>query len=177
MNNLNILFAIFILSMPFASIASASIAPSQSKNDNNITSTDAGTSLTAAYAQLMQYNDNNMIIIAKLEEPFQLTINQTAVVTANNMTVQFLDVPQDSRCPAFVTCIWAGQVIVSLNISKFSSVPLIFNLTLMPSSASNSSAIGLDGYNLKLLQIEPYPIKDEEIAKSDYRATFVIAEG
>jgi hypothetical protein len=118
-----------------------------------------------------------MIIIAKLEEPFQLTINQTAVVTANNMTVQFLDVPQDSRCPAFVTCIWAGQVIVSLNISKFSSVPLIFNLTLMPSSASNSSAIGLDGYNLKLLQIEPYPIKDEEIAKSDYRATFVIAEG
>jgi hypothetical protein len=184
MNNFNIPFAIFIVSMAFASMPSPPIAPSLSNNgttvsgnssSNSVTSTDAARSLTTVYAQLLKYNNSNMIITAKLEDPFQLAINQTAVITANNVSMQFLDVPEDSRCPAFVACIWTGQVMVSLNISKFSSVPLFLNLTLAP-SPSNSSATGVDGHIIKLLQVEPYPIRDEEIAKSDYRATFLISE-
>jgi hypothetical protein len=64
---------------------------------------------------------------------------------------------------------------VSLNVSEFSSAPLIFNLTLGPSS-SNSSARSVDTHIIQLLQVDPYPIREEEIAKSDYRATFLISE-
>jgi hypothetical protein len=189
MNNFNISLVIFILAMEFVSIP-LSIATTLPNNNNNnntvsgnsssssgsVTTTDAATSLTAAFGQPLKHeNNSNMIITAKLEDPFQLAINQTSVITANNMSMQFLDVPEDSRCPAFVACIWTGQIMVSLNVSKFSSVPLILNLTLGP-SPSNSSARGVDSNIIRLLHVEPYPIRDEEIAKSDYRATFLISE-
>ena|SRR5215208_4796919 len=188
MNNLNILFAILILAMVSVSIPSSpSIAVTPSDNNNKIntisanssnitmTTTGGATSLTSAYAQSLQNNNSYMIISAELEDPFQLAVNQTAVIVANNISMQLLDVPEDSRCPAFVECIWAGQVVVSLNVSKFSSVPLIFNLTLGP-SPSNSSTRSVDSHVIKLLQVKPYPVGDEEIAKDDYRVTFVISE-
>jgi hypothetical protein len=192
MDNSNIAFAISILVLAFVSIHSSSLSIDAALLKNNIINTifddtistgivttkETPLSLPAAeYAQLLKNNNNsNMIITAKLEDPFQLAINQTAVNGANNMMrMQFLDVPEDSRCPSFVECIWAGQVMVSLNVSEFSSVPLIFNLTLGP-SPSNSSARSVDTHVIELLQVEPYPIREEEIAKSDYRATFIISE-
>jgi hypothetical protein len=194
MNTSNILFAMLILVVAFVGIhfsSSSFIDAARLKNniintiidDNSstgiVTTKDTPLSLPgAAYAQPLKNNNNNsdMIITAKLEDPFQLTINQTAVIAANNMmSMQFLDVPEDSRCPSFVECIWAGQVMVSLNVSEISSVPLIFNLTLGP-SPSNSSARSVDTLIIQLLQVEPYPIREEEIAKSDYRATFLISE-
>jgi hypothetical protein len=192
MNNLNIPFAILILVMAYVSIhSSSSFIDAVDLQNNNIINTiidgssstgivitkDTPLSLSkAAYAQAFKNSNSNMIITAKLEDPFQLAINQTAVITANNMmSMQFLDVPEDSRCPSFVECIWAGQVTVSLNVSEFSSVPLIFNLTLGP-SPSNLSARIVDTHVIQLLQVDPYPIREEEIAKSDYRATFLISE-
>jgi hypothetical protein len=194
MNNFNIPFAVLVLVVAFVGIlsSSSSIDAAQLKNNNIIntfvddnsstgivTTKDMPLSLpAAAYAQPLNNNNSNsnMIITAKLEDPFQLAINQTAVIAANNMiSMEFLDVPEDSRCPSFVECIWAGQVIVSLNVSEFSSVPLIFNLTLGP-SPSNSTARSVDTHIIELLQVDPYPIREEEIAKSDYRATFLISE-
>jgi hypothetical protein len=190
MNNSNIPFAILILVVAFVGIHSSSSSIDAAQLKNNIINTifddtsstgiattkDTLLSLSAA-AHAQPFNNNsNMIITAKLQDPFQLAINQTAVIAANNMmSMQFLDVPEDSRCPSFVECIWAGQVMVSLNVSEFSSVPLIFNLTLGP-SPSNSSARSVDNHVIELMQVEPYPIREEEIAKSDYRATFIISE-
>jgi hypothetical protein len=37
----------------------------------------------------------------------------------------------------------------------------------------NSSAKNLDSHIIQLLQAEPYPIRDGEIAKGDYRATLI----
>ena len=58
----------------------------------------------------------------------------------NNMSIRLLDVPEDSRCPAFVICVWPGQVTVSLNVTE-SSFRGVLNLTLGLSPSNSSSAI------------------------------------
>ena len=77
---------------------------------NNNGSSSNTTSFPAAYAQLSEnYNDT---IAAPLGDPFQLRINQTAVIIPDNISISFLDVREDSRCPASVACVWQGQVTV-----------------------------------------------------------------
>ena len=127
------------------------------------------TILSIAYAQPSE--DNNAITAA-LGEPFQLRINQTAIIMPNNMSIRLLDVPEDSRCPAFVVCVWPGQVTVSLKV-KESSFPEVLNLTL-GLSPSNSSSANVDSHILELSQVEPHPMRDKQILISDYLVTLKI---
>jgi hypothetical protein len=70
---------------------------------------------------------------------------------------------------------WQGQVTVSLNIteSSFPSSPVTLNLKLglLP---LNSSAKDIYSHTIGLQQVEPYPIRDQTIAKSDYSVTLVV---
>lgn len=125
--------------------------------------------LSIAYAQPSE--DNNAITAA-LGEPFQLRINQTAIIMPNNMSLRLLDVTEDSRCPAFVVCVWPGQVTVSLNVTE-SSFPEVLNLTL-GLSPSNSSSANVNNHRVELLQVKPHPMRDEQILISDYRVTLKI---
>ena len=124
--------------------------------------------LSIAYAQPSE--DNNAITVA-LGEPFPLRINETANLMSDNLSIKLLDVPEDSRCPAFVVCVWPGQITVSLNVTE-SSFPEVLNLTL-GLSPSNSSTANVDNHIIELLQVEPHPTRDEQILKSDYRATLI----
>ena len=126
------------------------------------------TILSIAYPQPSE--DNNAIT-AVLGEPFQFRINQTAIIMPNNMSLRLLDVPEDSRCPAFVVCVWPGQVTVSLNVTE-SSFRGVLNLTL-GLSPSNTSSTNVDNHIIELLQVEPHPMRDEQILKSDYSATLI----
>ena len=134
--------------------------------------------IPVAYAQPSEINDNTNgnAITTGLGEPFQLRINQTAIILPDNMSIRFLDVLEDSRCPAFVVCVWPGQVTVSLNITE-SSLPgssRVVNLTLGPSISNlPASSANVDSHTVELLQVEPHPMRDEQIPKSDYRVTLV----
>jgi hypothetical protein len=79
----------------------------------------------------------------------------------DNMSIRFLNVPEDSRCPASVACIWQGQVTISLNITElFPGFPRVLNLTLdlLP---LNSSAKDIDSHITELQQVEPYSVREE----------------
>lgn len=165
----NVLLMIFI-AMAFLSISSP---PNAVGPSNIIGSTINTMSIPVAYAQPSEDNNiNNNAITAGLGEPFQLRINQTAIIMPDNVSITLLDVPEDSRCPAFVVCVWPGQITVSINVTEtFPSFPRLLNLTLGP-LPSNSSA-NVDSHIIELLQVEPHPMRDEQIPKSDYRVTLV----
>jgi hypothetical protein len=168
-NNLAISISFLIVAMALVIILPFPIAVSPSNNNSTI-----AMSLPAANAQRSQNNSNNNITTAHLGDPFHLRINQTAIILPDNMSIRFLDVPEDSRCPAFVACVWQGQVTVSLNIteSSFPSFPPVLNLTLGPLPL-NSSAKDIYSYTIELQQVEPCPIRDQKIAKSDYTVTLI----
>ena len=91
--------AIALVIMPL--LLPVSISPPNNNNDNS-SSASSTTSLPEAYAQLSE-NYNNTVT-ARLGHPFQIQINQTAILAPDNMSIRFLDVPEDSRCLASVVC-------------------------------------------------------------------------
>ena len=159
-NNLDVHLGFFLVSMASMTIPLPIVA---GPSNNGSINASTATSLQLAYAQPSQ--DNNTIT-AHLSEPFQLRINQTAIIMPDNMSIRFLDVLEDSRCPTSVVCVWAGQVTISLNITELGpGFPSILNLTLGLNSSAN-----VDSHIVELLKVEPYPMIDRIIPKGDYRA-------
>lgn len=88
----------------------------------------------------------------------------TAVtVRGSTITLRFLAVTEDSRCPRDVTCIWAGEVKVALEILERSQPASQVELA---EGASKTSG----GYRVTLVRVEPYPTSQARIAPQDYRA-------
>jgi hypothetical protein len=105
---------------------------------------------------------------AAIGEPFQLKINQTAYLASENLTIRFLDVPGDSRCPSDVVCVWAGEVTASVEVER--------NGYRFQKNITERSPIifgGVNGYSITLVGMQPYPKSDSTIPKSQYIATFM----
>lgn len=70
--------------------------------------------------------------------PFELTFNQQGTLSANGteLTVQFTQLVEESRCPPNVQCIWAGQVAVKLKINNSEQFIVGLNHSNYPSSFS-----------------------------------------
>ena len=83
------------------------------------------------------------------------------------VSVRFVAVTEDSRCPRDVTCVWAGEVKVQLEIRE-STKPA----STVEIRAGDSTAAGK--YRLTLVRVEPQPVTAARIVPQDYRATLKI---
>jgi len=120
--------------------------------------------------------ENAYAASVEIGQPFDLKIGQTAYFESSGITIRFANITEDSRCPSDVTCIWEGQVstLVSFSDSKSSSN---FTLTLRGSgSADNSSKKAFNGYELRLVDVQPYPTSKQKISPSDYTARFILSK-
>jgi hypothetical protein len=103
-------------------------------------------------------------------EEFQLAIGDSATpAEGGGVTVTFADVSGDSRCPTGVTCVWAGQVTIALDLATAGQAPTRVELTVGTDPAKARAA--LDGHTLHLLRVDPYPKAAKPIERSQYRAT------
>ncbi len=86
------------------------------------------------------------------------------------LKIRFASVVEDSRCPKNVNCVWAGNGRVLIEIErrgkKSSSVELNTNL--------EPKAVTSYGYEIKLLQLDPYPVANETIPRNKYVALLTI---
>jgi hypothetical protein len=91
-----------------------------------------------------------------------ISVNQSARVGAD--VVVRADSIQDSRCPVNVTCVWAGQAKVKLELSKGNdnqTLRLILDgggVRNTPNRA-DSTQVSLAGQNYKVIlrEVNPYP--------------------
>ncbi len=86
------------------------------------------------------------------------------------LTLGFLGVPADSRCPALAMCVWAGDgaVQVAYALGSGPSHPDTLHTTLDPKAALFSS------YRITLLELGPYPETTVPIPQAQYVARFRI---
>lgn len=77
----------------------------------------------------------------------------------------FNSVIEDSRCPIGVMCFWAGTAEIEL---------LINNQQYLLNTYLDPREIYFDDYNIKLINLLPYPVSDEEINYDSYVATIEI---
>jgi hypothetical protein len=113
-------------------------------------------------------------IEARLGQEFSLHIGETAAITGENISLKFLELIGDSRCPKDVQCIWQGEARCMLEISK----------TDVPSSASQLeiTTLGFSGQPATVMyeaykiafRVEPYPEAGKSIAKTDYRLVMTV---
>ena len=105
---------------------------------------------------------------------FQLKVNQTFLLESAGIQVKFLNVTSDSRCPSDVTCIWQGEAHVLVNTVYNNTGYENFVLTTNAVGQNNSKII--DGYLIKIVQLNPYPISGKGISLSDYLVTFEMSK-
>lgn len=91
------------------------------------------------------------------------------VMPGDTTSVRFLDVPADSRCPASVQCVWAGEAVTQFLIGGNQLVTLTLG-----ADASKATVIAR-GHRVTLTALKPAPTANAEPVKADYVATLRIA--
>ncbi len=109
---------------------------------------------------------------AQLNQPFTLYLGQEAHFPGEDLSVIFLDVPEDSRCPSQVECAWSGQAIILIQAQLNGLTPAKYELNNNP--ILKEDAAGYMKYNIKFVKLEPYPEHPEKpIPPAMYAATLV----
>lgn len=109
--------------------------------------------------------------VARPDTPFSLRPGQEAVIQGTSLRLYFVGVPEDSRCPVDVECVWAGDARLRLRLEDPTRPDLEFDLhtTLEPQS------VVVAGYRVTLQRLEPARRSDEDLPVGNYRAYLLIS--
>jgi hypothetical protein len=100
----------------------------------------------------------------------ELSLGETAQV--DGLTVQAVEIAEDSRCPASVNCVWSGQVVVELAITLPGSTAQSVSLKLVGNGMKLEEPTPVsDGWQAQLVEVTPYPATPDGIPAEDYRVT------
>lgn len=106
--------------------------------------------------------------------PFGLRIGQEGVFSEANITIRFVAVAEDSRCPRAVDCVWSGQAVVRVALRSAGQDLGEQNLSYIGrDTTTEQSTLILDGAILRFVALEPYPEQPISIAPEEYVATFI----
>ncbi|HEX9424081.1 MAG TPA: hypothetical protein VF899_12625 [Pyrinomonadaceae bacterium] len=111
----------------------------------------------------------------RLNRPFSLRAGQEVTLRGERLRIKFEAVEEDSRCPANVTCVWAGNAAVRLAFST--SHRDRKSLTL--NTGKSATLVGerqYRGYKVRLLGLSPYPQSDQKIGARDYVVTLLVSK-
>ncbi len=92
-------------------------------------------------------------------------------IAIDEVDIEFVEVLEDSRCPANVNCIQAGRAVVLVNVFANGEFLEERRLEFYPSGFSNQSVTTLfnaDGLRISGLNLMPYPVAMSKTPKEDY---------
>ena len=89
-----------------------------------------------------------------------------------NATVKFVKVLEDSRCPSDVTCIWAGQAKLLVEVTEKGKDAK--EMELLFDGKKVNVLCASEGYMLKGMSLSPYPTSDI-VGKMEY--VLLVSEG
>ena len=104
------------------------------------------------------------------DEPFTLGIGESASFDGVRLTVAFLEVSGDSRCPADAVCIQGGDALVEVRVSTG-----VTNDYELHTGDSSRASVTHGSFRISLVDLQPYPFSSRTIAQGEYRATLTVA--
>lgn len=105
-----------------------------------------------------------------------IKLNKGETLKLHDVTLTFTEVIEDSRCPKYTNCIWAGRAIVQLEVLDEKGIKQDKVIILGETKADESADRTLyrkDGYILEVIGLNPYPEEGSEL--TPYR--LLISEG
>lgn len=89
-------------------------------------------------------------------------VQKGETVVLKDVSVKFVDVIEDSRCPEGVNCIWAGRAIVKVEVTsngKSEEKTLIFG-EVKPGEEKNTNLYSTAKFAINGLTLNPYPTSE-----------------
>jgi len=93
------------------------------------------------------------IAMAKGPESLKLGIGESKAAAGGKVTVKFLEVVDDSRCPVNARCVWAGNAKIKLAVSIGKAAPRTVELN----SGLEPKFVTVGGYEIRFVDLSPYP--------------------
>lgn len=119
-------------------------------------------------------NANSKSVRVRLGQEFNLRVGQQAAVEGKRFKVGFAKVLNDSRCPADVTCVWAGNAEVLIEAEDSGRRA---SLKLNTHGGANfPTERRYQQYIVELVALGPDPRKNSGKKATDYVATLVIRQ-
>ena len=108
---------------------------------------------------------------AKPKQQFKLLVNNQKLISGSKLTVKFISLIEDSRCPEDTNCIQAGNARIKVMVSKRGGESKTFelNTNLGPKGET------FEGYAINLVNLTPTPRDNIRINRNGYTATFSIS--
>ncbi len=104
---------------------------------------------------------------ANLDQEIQLAPKEQAAFGQQGLSVEFIRVVEDSRCPSDVTCVWAGEVKVQLATRMNAAEATQHEIT-----AGQQATVG--EFRLLVVQVQPERLSTREISPEQYRVTLKV---
>ncbi len=101
------------------------------------------------------------------QETFKLRTGQQKVTAKSGLTIRFVGVTEDNRCPVDTDCVWAGNAKIKVRISS----PRMTKTFEFNTDAGPKGDI-LDGWAIYLDELTPKPHSRRKITARQYTALF-----
>ena len=107
---------------------------------------------------------------AQSPERQKVQIHKQKRFAKSNLTVKFVSLIEDSRCPEGANCVWAGNAKIKIEVGKSGKKETFeVNTTLGPKGAT------YNGYAIELVSLVPVPRENIRINRNGYVATFAVS--
>jgi hypothetical protein len=106
---------------------------------------------------------------AQTAERQTVKINKQKKFARSKVTVKFVSLVEDSRCPEGTNCVWAGNAKIKIEVASGGRKETFeVNTTIGPKGAA------FDGYAINLIDLKPTPKANVKINRNSYTATFEV---
>lgn len=107
---------------------------------------------------------------AQASQRVSLRVGKQKKLSGSKLTIKFVSLVEDSRCPIGVNCVWAGNATIKVKVTNARGESKIVDLN------TNLGIKGdiLGGYQFNLESLTPHPKENIRIDKNGYTATFSV---
>ena len=113
-------------------------------------------SLMNCSSQNSNKNESSMKTIEEKNISGNIFINEgeSVLLKESGITIKFLSISEDSRCPEGVTCVWAGVAIADLELSSKTEKAKPASIATMNWQAKNHSKnVLFENYSIELMEV------------------------
>jgi hypothetical protein len=108
---------------------------------------------------------------AKVPEQIKLKAGQQKTAKTGRINIKFLELIEDSRCPADVNCVWAGIARIKVRLTRNGKAAEVE----LNTNHKDKPAI-FQGYSIGLTALTPYPTTTSKYSQSAYTATLTVSK-
>ena len=107
---------------------------------------------------------------ANKPESIKVQVNREKRSPRSNLSIRFVELIEDSRCPTDTNCIWAGNGKIRVSIKRGNRPAKVFE---MDTNGPNKT-VTHSGYRITLSDLTPHPASNIRINRNGYVATLQI---